>query len=151
MRNLISITRTFFAAKFGHCGTCMRQSMAAALAVWSVFGIGLLMWPNSLLQTLIGLSALGLTALWMLHVAAYATRAREERQVDLVERRRALGILLRAAGAGVAASVPVLLWPTEGFAFCGQCTKNADCGKGWTCKNTAPVNSGKICNECVKS
>ena len=106
------------------------------------------------MQTLIGLSALGLTALWMAHVAAYAARARDERQVELAGRRRALGFLARAASAGVAASVPVLLWPSEGFAFCGQCTKNSDCGSansGWVCRNTAAVNSGKVCNECVKS
>ena len=68
MRDLISKSRTFFTANFGHCGTCMRQSLTAALAVWLVFGIGLAMWPEAQMQTLIGLMALGLTALWMGHV-----------------------------------------------------------------------------------
>ena len=173
MRDLISRSRVFFTARFGRCGTCMRQSLAAALAVWGVFGIGMLMWPDGLVQGLIGLSAFGLTTLWILHVAAYAARAmaearsgdeqppgpgmtsaalaRTELGVEHVGRRRALGVLLRAAGVGVAVSVPVLLWPSDGFAFCGQCTRNADCGVGFECKNTAPVNSGTVCNECVAS
>ena len=159
MRDLISRSRAFFTAKAGRCGTCMRQSLAASLAVWGVFAAGLLMWPGGLVQDLIGLSALGLTALWILHVAAYAARAvaearsgkRTELGVDHVGRRRAFGVLLQAAGVAVVASVPVLLWPSDGFAFCGQCTKPADCGVGFTCKNTAPVGSGEVCNECKPS
>ena len=172
MRDFILVSRDLFVAKVGRCATCMRQSLAAALAMWGIFGIGLLMWPDALVQDLIGLSAIGLTALWILHVATYAVRAvvearnrhmlpprrdissnvllRTKLSVDRVDRRRAFGVLLRAAGAGVVASVP-LLWPSVALAFCGQCTRNADCGVGWVCRNTAPVNSGKVCNECVKS
>ena len=174
MRDLIS--RFLFTVEVGRCATCMRRSLAAALAVWGVFGIGLLMWPDGLVQDLIGLSAFGLTALWILHVATYAARAvaevrsrdepppgrgmtstallRTKLSLDHVGRRHALGVLLRAAGVGAVVSVPVLLWPSVGFAFCGQCTKNSDCGSsgsGWVCRNTAPVNSGKVCNECVQS
>jgi hypothetical protein len=148
MRALISRSRGFFAAKVGRCATCMRQSLAATLAAWAVFGIGLLTGAGGLAQTLIGLAALALTALWLVHVAVYAARARTE--PDLAGRRHALGVLARAAGAGVALSVPVLLWPGEAFAFCGQCTRNQDCGVGFVCRNTAAVNSGKVCNECVK-
>lgn len=67
------------------------------------------------------------------------------------DRRHALGVLRRAAGVGAAASVPLLLWPSDGFALCGQCKKNADGGVGFVCKNPAPVNSGKVCNECVSA
>jgi len=172
MRDLISRSRTFFTAKVGRCGTCMRQSLAAALAVWGSLGIGLLMWPAGLVQDLIGLSAFGLTALWVLHVAVYAVRAGAEARgddeqrsgpsmtstalaqaevgVDHVGRRRVFGVLLRAAGVGVVVSVPVLIWPSASFAFCGQCTKDENCGVGFVCRNTAPVNSGKVCNECVQ-
>lgn len=171
MLDLISRFHTFFTARVGRCRTCMRLSLAAALAVWGVFGIGLLIWPDGLVQNLIGLSALGLTTLWILHVAAYAARAqarsrdeqpagrgmtstalaRTEPGIDRVDRRRALGVLLRAAGVAVVASVPVLLWPSDAFAFCGQCKKNEDCGVGFVCKNTAPVGSGKVCMECKPS
>ena len=173
MRDLISRFRTFFTTKVGRCGTCMRQSLASAVTAWGVFGVGLLMWPSNPLQHLIGFLALGLTALWMLHVAIYAIRGVTEagsrnaqplgrglanaalvptrQAVDNVGRRHALRDLLRTAGVGVVVSVPALLWPSVGFAFCGQCTVNRDCGVGFVCKNTAPVNSGKVCNECVKS
>ena len=175
MRDLVSKSRALFTAKVGRCATCMRQSLTAALAAWGIFGIGLLMWPDGLVQTLTGLSAIGLTALWILHVATYAARAVAETpnrnelpagrgttstalvppklSVDNVGRRQALGSLLRAAGVGVAVSVPAVMWPSASFAFCGQCTKNSDCGSsgsGWVCRNTAPVNSGKVCNECVR-
>jgi len=142
----------------------------AALAAWAVFGIALLIWPEGLARNLIGFSASALTTLWLLHLAAFAARSvdkarREDAQPPLTSRafapadlsverfgrRYALGVVLRAAGIGVIASVPALLWPTESFAFCGQCTKNADCGVGFVCRNTAPVNSGKICNECKRA
>jgi hypothetical protein len=166
MLALISKFRTVFAARIGRCATCMRQSLMAAVAAWAVFIIAWLIGPNGLAQELIGLSALALTGLWLLHVATYAARAMTEaRRGDAslpaastgteasgaqIGRRRAIGTLLRTAGAGALASVPLALWPTESFAFCGQCTKNADCGVGYVCRNTAPVNSGKVCNECVK-
>lgn len=151
MRDPISKSLAFLTANVGRCATCMRQSLTAALAAWALFGVCLAIWPEA--QTLTGLAALGLSALWLAHIAVYAARARK-RPVELAGRRHALGFLARAAGAGVAASVPVLLWPSQGFAFCGQCTKNSDCGSansGWVCRNTAAVNSGKVCNECVKT
>lgn len=166
MRDLASKFRAHFAAKIGRCATCMRQSLAAASGTWGVFAISWAMEPSGLAPALTGLAALALTGLWLAHVATYATRAvtetrrgdaplpaaspRTESGVAQIGRRRAIGTLLRAAGAGAVASVPLMLWPSESFAFCGQCTKNADCGVGYVCRNTAPVNSGKVCNECVK-
>lgn len=168
MHDLILKSQALFDGKIGRCATCMRQSLMATLTAWGIFGIGLLTWRGHLVQDLIGLLALGLSALWLLHVAAYAIRttarssgeqasnigtalAQTELGIDQISRRRAFGILLRAAGIGAAVSVPVVLWPSTSFAFCGQCTINAHCGSGWVCRNTAPVNSGKVCNECVKS
>jgi hypothetical protein len=134
----------------------------------------LTIWPEESALTLIGLAAVALTLLWGLHVAVYAARAaakarRKSRGLranaaptetalaspasDPIGRRQALGVFLRAAGVGAAASVPVILWPARSFAFCGQCTVDRDCGgseNGWCCKNTAPVNAGYVCNECVE-
>jgi hypothetical protein len=173
MRHFISKTQSIFISKVGRCATCMRQSLAAALAIWAVYGFGLLVWPEWPAQGLFGLLALGLTALWSLHVAVYAVRAvvkaRSEdtqmlhprrAQTTLtraglgqiqIERRRALGVLLKAVVVGVVASAPVMLLPSRALAFCGQCTVDNDCGgsvNGWCCKNTAPVNAGYVCNEC---
>lgn len=153
MRDLISKSRTFLAAKVGRCSTCMRQSLAAALAAWAAFGACALVWPFGLAPGLVGLLALALSALWALHVAAFASRTRNGADIAFAGRRRALAFMARAAAAGVAASVPLLLSSSEGYAFCGQCTKHQDCGSkdsGWKCKDTAPVGSGKTCYECVK-
>ena len=162
MHDLISKIRTFYNKNIGTCTTCMRQSLAAALAMWGVFGAAAAIWPQQPASGLAGLLAAGLTTLWMLHVTAYAARtmARERnrhRQAptgpDMLGRRHALKAMLRATAVGVSASVPVLLWSTNGFAFCGQCTFDRDCGSSgsnWCCKNTAPVNAGYVCNECKK-
>ena len=176
MREFMSGFRDLFAAKIGRCAMCMRRSLAAALAMWGLFGIGLLMWPDTFVQDLIGVLSIGLSALWLLHVGTYTARGvmtagsrnapQQVRETSSngslpaepgvghvdghVDRRHTFQVLLRAAGVGVVASIP-LLWPSIALAFCGQCTRNDQCGVGWVCKNTAPVNSGKVCNECVKS
>lgn len=156
MRNLILRIQAFFAAKVGRCATCMRLSLSTAVAAWIVFGFGFLVWPEGPMQYLVGLAAAGLSALWMLHIAVFTFRknriniARHEPAVVDVGRRQAIGVLLRTAGAGIVASVPLVLWPTKSFAYCGQCSKNSHCGHGWSCKDTAAVGSGKTCWECVK-
>lgn len=175
MRELVSKIQATFDSKLGRCTTCMRQSLTAALAAWAMFAVAWMIGPHGLASYLIVLVAGAATVLWALHVATYATRAaatsatpetasgQPRRRVagdsplaqpalDIapIGRRRALSVMLRAAGVGVAASIPVILWPSVSYAFCGQCTKNADCGVGYVCRNTAPVNSGKVCNECVK-
>lgn len=172
MRALISEIRTHFTNKIGSCSRCMQQSLIAAVTAWAAFGLVSLTWPHGLAQILTGLSAIGLSALWSLHVATYAARAmteahngreqsnrrpadkgalmRTEAGIEPIGRRRALRVMVRAAGIGAMASIP-MMWPSESYAFCGQCTKNADCGVGYVCRNTAPVNSGKVCNECKKS
>ena len=170
MFSFIKNARTLFSDKFGHCVTCMRQSFGAAVAALVLYGIGLEMWPGAAVQSIVVLLALGLSALWGLHVVVYVGRTvanahRENARLlghgnprstltpDEIGRRRTLGVLLRAAGVGVVASVPAVLLPSQALAFCGQCTKDDDCGgraNGWCCKNTAPVNSGTVCNECKK-
>jgi len=159
MRDGISSLRAYFAAKVGRCASCMRQSMPAALLAWGVFAAALAVGTDGPTQALIFPVALALSGLWLLHVAIYARRAVSspaepapaERGVAQMGRRQAMASLLRAAGAGALASVPLVVWPSESFAFCGQCSKNSDCGVGYVCRNTAPVNSGKVCNECVKA
>lgn len=159
MHDLVSQFQALFAAKIGRCAFCMRQSLAAALAAWGIFALAWLS-ADGLAPALAGMAALALSALWLTHVGAFAARevrtaqqgsaAMPANRGEAVGRRRAIGLMLRAAGAGAVASIPVVLWPSESHAFCGQCTKNADCGVGFVCRNTAPVNSGKVCNECVR-
>jgi len=154
----------YLSSNLGHCTTCMRQSLGSAIIAAGIYGAGFLIWPNSMVHTLTGLMAVALTFLWLAHIGAYAIRAQTRKgrskativKLDNspVDRRGALGLMLRAASVGVAVSVPTLLWPSNALAFCGQCTVNRDCGSensGWECKNTAAVNSGKVCNECVET
>ena len=75
MDNLYLKFRTAFSTKIGRCERCMRQSLIVAMAAWGVFGIGLITVPTGFVQDLVWLLAIGLTALWILHVAIYASRA----------------------------------------------------------------------------
>ena len=156
MPDLTSNSRNLLDAIFGRCATCMRRSLAGACMSWAILAIAWLTSPNGLLTAFIGLSALALTALWLAHVTAFAARASRKAargemttepqpELDVIGRRQALGLMWRAAGVGIAASVPLALWPSDARAFCGQCSTNSDCGVGWVCKDTSPVNSPDTC------
>ena len=176
MQDIVSEWTAALGSKLGRCAVCMRQSLALATASWVAVALCSVVWPGSLLPTVVSLLALGLTALWTLHITVYAARAVFRAHADrpephlpgavaaaghpaatgqdarLTGRREALGVFARAVGIGLLASTPVILWSTRASAFCGQCTIDDDCGgsaNGWCCKNTAPVNAGYVCNECV--
>ena len=158
----------FLTTNLGHCATCMRISLVSAVCGWGLYGAGFLIWSGSVTHILTGLAAIALTGLWLAHIGAYTAKAlnkagnsrstaakisQTELAIDNIGRRNALGLMLQTAGIGMVASVPALLWPSNALAFCGQCTKDRDCGSensGWSCKNTEAVNSGKVCNECVE-
>ena len=133
--------REFLKHNLGHCPTCMRQALLMTFIAWIVFALASHWGLQGFPLGLIGFASVALTALWLLHVWVFA--AREMAPVatgagdNLVGRRNFLGFMLKAAGAGVVASVPLVLWPSAAHAFCGQCSKNADCGVGWSCSNTA--------------
>ena len=144
---------SFILRKFGHCNRCMKKALISALCAWGVFALSLSVGGDPAIALTAASIAAGLSFLWLTHLIGYsfrATRSLKAVPVDPSARRRTLGLMVRAAGIGVLASVPVTLLPTAAAAFCGQCTKNADCGYGFSCKNTAPVNSGTVCNECVQ-
>jgi len=144
---------SFLLRKLGHCDRCMKKALISALCAWGVFALASSAGSDPAISLTTALIAAGLSFLWLAHMTGYAfraTRSLKATPIDPAGRRRTLGLMARAAGIGVLASVPVMLLPSAAAAFCGQCTKNADCGVGWSCKNTAPVNSGTVCNECVK-
>lgn len=154
MNSVISGFQTFFDARIGRCTRCMRQALAAAIAGWLIAGATVLALPGSVLAPAAAVAAAALTALWLLHVIAHAGRAMARAAtadpvLQSAARRRALGSFARAAGIGLLASIPVVSWSSKALAFCGQCTKNDDCGVGWSCKNTAAYNED-VCNECVQ-
>lgn len=164
MPNLVQRPLAHLVRKIGSCATCMRQSLEAAIVAWILLAFMITYYPGSPLQFAIQIIASALSLLWLIHVAAYAARALNRSRVtdeqaagrvganalpNELERRRAIGVLVRAAAIGAVSSLPIILRPTAAFAFCGQCSKNSDCGVSpCHCVNTAPVNSGRVCNEC---
>lgn len=164
MPNLVQKPLMYLAAKVGSCATCMRQSLEAALVAWILFALTVTYYPGATLLVAIEMAASALSVLWLVHVATYAARTlnrsrvtdeRAARRVGTnvppneLGRRSAIGVLLRGAAIGAVSSLPVVLRPGAAFAFCGQCTNNSDCGVSpCRCVNTAPVNSGQVCNEC---
>ena len=139
----------------GSCKYCMQKSfvafiisLAASALVLSSVG------AYSFLATAVLVCAFGLTLLWISHVLAYIFRSvvRSNSGFDQLvdkQRRSLLANIGKSAIAAILVSVPVALIPSGAQAFCGQCTKNADCGVGWSCKNTAAYNA-PVCNCCVK-
>lgn len=75
MRKLVLNIWNFLGTKIGHCTRCMRQSLIAAVAAWAAFFVGLVTWPNGIGNDFIGVLAVGLTALWALHISVYTIRA----------------------------------------------------------------------------
>lgn len=137
-------------ATFGTCSICMRKSLASAL-VASGFYIGVaLIWPDRLLQTVLGLLALGLVGLWVLHVITYAARAvfiarrkrlqamsggtsalAPARNNSSIDRRATLGIFAKAAGVAVFASTA--FWPFMASAEQHVCGDGSYCEIGNKC------------------
>lgn len=62
------------AAKFGRCPRCMRQSFAIAVVAW-VFSFTAYAMARPVLATAFGILALGLSGLWLAHLATFASRA----------------------------------------------------------------------------
>lgn len=139
--------------QLGRCNRCIRKAFLTSLGAWAAYALGLSAGLPDSLQAVTGIAAIGLSALWLAHLTAHTLRTGlrpSQGSSDFTGRRETLGLMARALGIGVLASVPLALLPEKALAFCGQCTKDADCGVGFSCKNTAPVNSGTVCNECVK-
>ncbi len=163
MPNLVQRPLARFVSKIGSCAKCMRQSLEAAIVAWILFAFTVIYYPGTSLQFVIEMMAAAVSLLWLLHLATYAGRALNKSHVmgeqavgtvdanalpNELERRRVIGVLLRAAAIGAAISLPMILRPTAALAFCGQCSKNSDCGVSpCRCVNTAGPGL-PVCNEC---
>tara|TARA_R110001599_G_scaffold52888_9_gene148007 strand:- start:581 stop:1141 length:561 start_codon:yes stop_codon:yes gene_type:complete len=137
-------------ATFGTCSICMRKSFAAGVVALSCYLVVTLIWSDRLLQTVLGLAALGLISIWVLHVATFSARAvylaQRKRQQAMssgastmaqgryrssFDRRAALGIFARAAGVAVFASAT--FWPFIAGATQHVCSDNLECEIGNKC------------------
>ncbi len=130
--------------RFGKCVRCMRMALGVAIACM----VAVLFLPFEGYGAIaLQVVAIGTVFWWMAHLVGFIVRSAPE-SVDS-GRRDILASIGKTALFGVALSLPMTALSNQAMAFCGQCTKNADCGYGFVCKNTAPVNSGEVCNECV--
>jgi len=150
MHRLLSRLTRSIDATFGTCSICMRKSFTAALAACGLWLAAALLWPDRLLQPVLGLAALGLAGLWLMHVATYSARAVSiarrkrlqamagaasaivpDRSAPGIGRRAALGIFARAAGVAVFASATV--WPFRASASQHVCGDGSECEIGNKC------------------
>ncbi|WP_422371013.1 hypothetical protein [Hoeflea sp.] len=150
MNRLISRLTRSIDATFGTCSICMRKSFLAALAASGLWLAATLLWPDLPVPQIAGLAALGLVALWLMHVATYAARAvhiaRRKRRQTMPEvasgplavlpgagldRRAALGVFARALGVAVFASATV--WPFSASASQHVCGDGSRCEIGNKC------------------
>ncbi len=60
---------------FGRCPRCMRKAFLAALGAWTLAFALIALSVASWMETPMVVVALGLTALWLAHIAAFALRA----------------------------------------------------------------------------
>ena len=151
MKALLPIRANRLASNFGRCPNCMKQSFFTAAICCSAALVCWTMIPGNHVAYLLAIPALVATLLWLSHIVAHSIQNRKNpsNKGSQQDRRDALAAMARAVGIGIVVSTPALIWPTKVLAFCGQCTKDDDCGVGWSCKNTAAVNE-PVCNECVE-
>jgi len=136
-------------SRIGKCAHCMRAAAGIALAASALAATAALINAPQYATVILMLVAVTLTLNWLTNIVAFTYRNRQKPDPIVISRRAALAWTVKAAMIGFAASIPVATLSTKALAFCGQCTQNADCGVGFSCKNTAAVNEGKVCNECV--
>ena len=136
-------------SKIGKCADCMRTAAGITLAATALTVTATITHAPQFVTMVLAMLAVILAVNWLSHIAAFTYRNRQVPGDIEPSRRMALAWAVKAAAIGIAASIPVATLSTKALAFCGQCTKNDDCGTGWVCKNTAAVNEGKVCNECV--
>ncbi len=139
MKSLLAILDRNFA----RCPRCMRQSLFAAvgscLATFAIAALGAPSWAVAAL----GSVALGLNALWMAHVAAFAMRAavapkhaienlsagKYPKTVEpaRLSRRHFAAKLARAAGAAIALSALANSVLAAGNCDCSKCRSDQYC------------------------
>src|ERR1700687_3904635 len=137
MYAILTKVRAALDASFGRCPKCMRQSFLAALCAWtSVVALQLFVGESTLTATAI-VVALGLAALWVAHLVAYATRAvatpkvRRDRtaiQASLMSRRETIPAFARALGAiALATALPATTVFADAKCDCSRCSSDQYC------------------------
>ena len=74
MRNSISKLVHLLDDNMGRCPRCIKIAFVCALISWLAVLAAHFIWPAQEFRKLLSLVALGLTAVWLLHFAAYTAR-----------------------------------------------------------------------------
>ena len=156
VRNSISKLVHLIENNLGHCPRCIKTAFLCASIGWLAVLAAQLVWPAGAAGTLIFLVAIGCTALWLLHFAAYTARILAALWSENIagavpgdsdgkrhgtNRRNVLWVFGSALSLGVMAA----LWlPTPAFAA------GSPCGTGRSCPDSAPRccsrSKGKCCD-----
>jgi hypothetical protein len=156
MPNKIQRAAAFVWTNLGHCSRCTRKAFLAAASGWVAAAIVALWadWPQAL--AILEITSLGLTALWIAHLLAFAgkvSKAREGRTELLGDpSRRAFFPMFTKTlvFATVASTVPRLAFSTNeldsGLTRTGKATNASPIRTAQGCQ---PVSYG--CNSCCNN
>ena len=130
------------AAKRGRCPRCMKASLSTAALAWVLLMLLLLEAGRSIATEIGGLAAIGMTALWLAHLAAFASRAVLARARKMPggsgnadglrsswQRRRFVSVFARTfLFAAVASALPYRIARSLQLAQDCNCYTETDCG-----------------------
>ena len=139
-------SRDFLLAHLGHCTKCMRMSLLAAIAAWTVSMAAYETAPSAIAALAIG-AAILLSALWVTHLIVFAWKktissfpttedAKRTSRIPSLSRREFVPNFLRTlALAAVMTASPRTI--TSAFAQnqgpCDQCSRFRGTNTCWTC------------------
>ena len=141
MLKMLQQLPSYLWANLGHCPICTRKAFLTAAGAWMAMalsaGLGEPSWFVSLLET----GAVGLTALWVAHLAAFAKRAEVVTRgagPDLVRRAVIPTFARTLAAAAIASTLPRV-------ALAGPTTIQCSCTGGKTTSGCCPTEDGNLC------
>lgn len=156
MRNSISNLVHLLHDNMGRCPRCMKIAFLCAFISWLAVLAAHFVWPEQKIWKLLSLVTIGLTAVWLLHFAAYTARILAalwseyiRGAVPLRNHGKGHGFgrrdLLWVCGSALSLGALAAIWlPTPAFAA------GNPCGTGRNCPDSAPNccsrSQGKCCN-----
>ena len=141
MLKMLQQLPSYLWANLGHCPICTRKAFLTAAGAWMVMalsvGLGEPSWFVSLLET----GAVGLTTLWVAHLAAFAKKSEVVTRgegPDLARRAVVPTFARTLAAAALASTLPRL-------ALAGPTTIQCSCTGGKTTSGCCPTEDGNVC------
>jgi hypothetical protein len=137
----------FDTSNIGRCSYCMRKAFLAMMASWAILVALIEFSLPGMLLVPVGVISIALTALWLLHVITYASRA-SAKPLDAAEvtaRREVFNLFAKAlAGAALATALPRLALAGSCSTTCGSTRYSTSCPDGHQCN--CNCNQGCYCS-----